>query len=139
MNHLVSKAGLEGKIDCDSAGTSSYHLGSSPDRRMMASLRARGFPAAGCARQFERADFKDFDLILAMDNDNYRNILALDSSGQYHDRVKLICDYAQQYSDKEVPDPYFGGQAGFEYVISLLEDTCGQLLAEITPILTDID
>jgi len=134
MNHLIAEAGLSSQIECDSAGTSSYHIGSAPDRRMSQTLRARGLPVQGRARQIEISDFEEFDQILAMDKDNYRNILALDRSGRYHSKVKLICDYARNHAEQEVPDPYYGGSEGFEQVADLLLDSCTGLLAEIKQI-----
>ena len=98
---------------------------------MSQTLRARGLPVRGRARQFEVSDFEEFDRILAMDKDNYRNILAMDRSGRYHHKVQLMCDYARHHSEKEVPDPYYGGSAGFERVADLLLDACENLLTEV--------
>jgi protein-tyrosine phosphatase len=131
MNSLIEAAELTSKIQCDSAGTSSYHIGSSPDRRMAACLKQRHLPAIGNARQFERSDFEEFDLILAMDKDNYRQILSLDRRGRYGDKVKLMGSYARYHQLQEVPDPYYGGQDGFDRVIDLLLDACTELLIEV--------
>ena len=131
MNHLAAEAGVSSQIECDSAGTGGYHIGSPPDRRMQAAAANRQLPMTGSARQFTKADFTAFDLILAMDRDNYDNIIALDSQGQYRDKVKLMCDFATKHSDKEVPDPYFGGTEGFDYVLDLLTDACGGLLSQL--------
>ena len=128
MNHLINQRQLADRIVCDSAGTSSYHIGSPPDRRMAAAARQRGINLVGQARQFQRQDFQDFDWILAMDRDNYQGILSLDPSGQYRPKVKLMCDFRRRYADQEVPDPYYGGPEGFDYVIDLLMDTCEGLL-----------
>jgi protein-tyrosine phosphatase len=95
---------------------------------MTSALINRGFAVNGEARQFEYSDFEEFDLILAMDKENYHNILSLDRQHIYGDKVKLMCDFAQNYSTKEVPDPYYGGQKGFENVIDLLTDSCQGLL-----------
>ncbi|MCY7322488.1 MAG: low molecular weight phosphotyrosine protein phosphatase, partial [Phormidesmis sp. CAN_BIN36] len=78
MNRLIQQAGLADQIQCDSAGTSSYHIGSQPDRRMNVAAKLRGIELVGQARQFTKADFEEFDLILAMDRDNYEGICALD-------------------------------------------------------------
>jgi len=75
MNHLIEQAGLSESITCDSAGTSSYHIGSPPDRRMTSTASNRGITMKGRARQFQAADFDKFDLILAMDKENYLDIL----------------------------------------------------------------
>ncbi len=132
MNHLVEKAGLSDSIVCDSAGTSSYHIGSPPDSRMSAAANSLlGFKLRGEARAFESFDFENFDLILAMDRENYRNILSMDLDGKYQDKVRLMCDYCRKYSLKEVPDPYYGGTEGFNQVVNLLVDACGGLLEDI--------
>lgn len=131
MNHLAAEAGMSSQIECDSAGTGGYHLGSPPDRRMQAAATKRNLQMTGSARQFTKADFTTFDLILAMDRENYHNILALDPQEQYRDKVKLMCDYATHHSDREVPDPYFGGAEGFDYVIDLLTDACSGLLSQL--------
>lgn len=131
MNYLIQERGLEGKVVCDSAGTSSYHIGASPDRRMQAAASRRGIQLIGQARQFEVCDFETFDLILAMDRSNYRDILQLDRDNLYKDKVRLMCDFATQHRDREVPDPYYGGEAGFDHVIDLLLDACEGLLEEI--------
>ncbi len=86
----------------------------------------------GSARQFTQSDFEDFDLILAMDRSNYRDIRSLDTGNQYSDKVSLMCDFCQNHPDQEVPDPYYGGEAGFDYVIDLLSDACTHLLEEVT-------
>ncbi len=127
MNYLIEQRQLGTRISCDSAGTASYHVGSSPDRRMAAAAKRKGITLVGQARQFTRADFDNFDLILAMDRSNYRDILALDSSNQA-DKVKLMCEFCRNHPDEEVPDPYYGGEDGFDYVIDLLLDACTGLL-----------
>jgi protein-tyrosine phosphatase len=131
MNHLIEQAGLGDRLICDSAGTSSYHIGSPPDRRMTLAAKGRGIELKGEARQFEDDDFDKFDLILAMDRENYRDILFLDLKGKYRDKVKLMCDFATNHQLKDVPDPYYGGKEGFEKVIDLLLDSCDGLLQHI--------
>jgi protein-tyrosine phosphatase len=131
MNHLIEREGLGDRIICDSAGTSSYHIGSPPDRRMTEAARQRNIPMRGRARQFEYSDFEEFDLILAMDRDNYSNILSLDPKGKYRDKVKLMLDFCTHYSEREVPDPYYGGAEGFNHVLDLLEDACEGLLKHV--------
>ena len=131
MNHLIAQASLSSQLQCDSAGTANYHTGKSPDRRMHAAATKRQIPMTGCARQFTTADFTAFDLILAMDLENYHNIIALDPQGQYRSKVKMMCDFATQHPDKEVPDPYYGGTDGFDYVIDLLLDACSGLLSHL--------
>lgn len=131
MNHLINQAGLTGQIVCDSAGTSSYHIGSSPDRRMNAAASQRGIPLQGSARQFTSADFEAFDLILAMDRENYEAIRSLDRSGKYAGKVQMMCSFCTQHTLREVPDPYYGGTEGFNQVIDLLLDACQGLLTQV--------
>lgn len=131
MNYLIEQRGLGDQIMCDSAGTSSYHIGNPPDTRMAAAASKRGIILQGQARQFRRSDFIDFDLILAMDKGNYDNILMLDPKAQYGHKVKLMCDFCRHHLDVEVPDPYYGGPEGFNYVIDLLLDACTGLLDEV--------
>ncbi len=132
MNHLIEQADYSKQIVCDSAGTSSYHIGSPPDRRMSAAAAKKlQIKLKGQARQFRKSDFQEFDLILAMDRDNYDNILSVDSTGVYHDKVRLMCDFCSKYTLKEVPDPYYGGPEGFNQVIDLLVDACDGLLKHI--------
>lgn len=129
MNHLIKQAQLNDEIICDSAGTSGYHLGSPPDRRMTLATARRGIELRGEARQFQASDFAEFDLILAMDKQNYQDILALDREGKYRDKVRLMCEFASRHREKEVPDPYYGGREGFNKVIDLLLDACSGLLS----------
>jgi protein-tyrosine phosphatase len=131
MNHLIAKADLSDHITCDSAGTAGYHVGAIPDRRMNAAAEKRGLTLVGSARQFTAKDLENFDLILAMDKHNYRDILSLDPTGEYAHKVKMMCDYCQTHSDREVPDPYYGGVSGFDYVIDLLFDACDGLLKSL--------
>ncbi|NEP00193.1 MAG: low molecular weight phosphotyrosine protein phosphatase [Symploca sp. SIO2E9] len=131
MNHLIEQAGLSDSIFCDSAGTSSYHIGSLPDRRMTVAAEHRGIILKGRARQFQKSDFEEFDLILAMDHQNYRDILSLDSGMKYLDKVRLMCEFAWHHSEQEVPDPYYGGSEGFNRVIDLLLDACEGLLQQV--------
>ena len=128
MNHLIQEAGLSDKITCDSAGTSGYHIGAAPDERMSAAAIKRGLKLVGKSRKLFPKDLQRFDLILAMDRENYQDILYLDREGKYEDKVRLMCQFATQKADKEVPDPYYGGQDGFDYVIDLLYDACAGLL-----------
>lgn len=132
MNHLIEQAALADSISCDSAGTASYHVGNPPDRRMSAAARSKlGMELVGAARHFQPSDLMDFDLILAMDKANYQDILALDPTGKYRDKVRLMCEYCSKYATEEVPDPYYGGTEGFNYVIDLLLDACTGLLASV--------
>ncbi|HEY9794751.1 MAG TPA: low molecular weight protein-tyrosine-phosphatase [Leptolyngbyaceae cyanobacterium] len=131
MNHLIEQAGFRDSIICDSAGTAGYHIGAAPDQRMAAAAGRRGIMLKGQARQFHKSDFEKFDLILAMDRENYRDILSLDPTGKYKNKVQLMCDFASHHSEQEVPDPYYGGTEGFNKVIDLLLDACEGLLEHV--------
>lgn len=129
MKHLVQQRGAQ--VVCDSAGTASYHVGSPPDRRMAAAAQDFGITLQGQARQFEPADFDRFDWILAMDRQNYRDIVAMDLAKTHGHKVKLMCDYCRTHPDQEVPDPYYGGPEGFTYVVELLMDACEGFLDQV--------
>lgn len=131
MNHLIQEQGLQSKIQCDSAGTSSYHIGSAPDSRMSAAAKQRGIALSGRARQFTAEDFDAFDLIIAMDRANYRDILQMDPDGTHREKVRQMCEFSSQHSDPEVPDPYYGGSDGFNHVVDLLLDACQGLLTHV--------
>jgi protein-tyrosine phosphatase len=130
MNLQLRQRGLANQVECDSAGTSGYHVGSAPDSRMNAAAKRKlKIELAGRSRKFQAFDFNEFDLILAMDRDNYRQIASLDPTGGKHaSKVRLICEFCQTHSLKEVPDPYYGGEDGFNFVIELLEDACNGLI-----------
>jgi protein-tyrosine phosphatase len=131
MNYLIEREGLVGRITCDSAGTAGYHIGAPPDPRMQVAGKARGLSMVGTARQLVPMDLREFDLILAMDRSNYRDILSLDPQGKYHHKVKMMCSYCTKYNVQEVPDPYYGGPEGFNFVLDLLEDACTNLLQSL--------
>ncbi len=136
MNHLLKERGLSDKISCDSAGTSNYHIGSPPDRRMSAAIAKKlNIETKGRARQFQLSDFPEFDLILAMDKENYENILACDRTGAYDDKVHLICDFCSRHDLKEVPDPYYGDVEGFNLVVDLLVDACEGVIKYVEEII----
>ncbi len=129
--HLVAEAGLEGEIAVDSAGTHAYHLGEPPDRRAAAAAARRAIDLGEQrARQVEAADFATFDYILAMDRSNLADLEAL-CPPEYRDRLRLFLDFAIGLPEDEVPDPYYGGQGGFERVLDLVEAAARGLLEHI--------
>tara|TARA_Y100001951_G_scaffold40624_1_gene32176 strand:+ start:4017 stop:4481 length:465 start_codon:yes stop_codon:yes gene_type:complete len=130
FRHKLRAAGLEGQVQVDSAGTGDWHVGKAPDSRTRQAAQRRGYDlSAQRARQVEVADFQRFDLILAMDQSNLRNLQALRPAGARADldlylrRFDLALD--------EVPDPYYGGEDGFEQVLDLIEQASDALLIEI--------
>lgn len=115
----------------DSAGTAGYHVGEPPDPRSQAAGAARGYDLSGLrARQLSREDFERFDLLLAMDRSNRDAMLAL-APVPARERVRLFLEYARESGHREVPDPYYGGPAGFEQVLDLAEAAARGLLREI--------
>ncbi|MDQ8187036.1 low molecular weight protein-tyrosine-phosphatase [Pelagicoccus sp. SDUM812002] len=130
MRKLLEDAGLNNCVVCDSAGTIGYHTGNPPDPRMSSAGRKRGLPMTGSARQVTADDLERFDLILAMDNENFADLERLSNPDNRH-KIKRFCDFCIQHSDTEVPDPYYGGAQGFEHVLDLLEDGCRQILKQI--------
>jgi protein-tyrosine phosphatase len=128
---MVDEAGLQEQFEIESAGTIGFHVGSSPDSRMQQVMRARGIPVIGMSRQLQAADLEYYDLILAMDMENLEDARRLDPEGNYHDKIKLFCDFCSEHQEAEVPDPYYGGDRGFEHVMDLIEDGCGNLLKQL--------
>ena len=131
FRHLVKQEGLSKHIKTDSAGTHAYHVGEPPDRRAQQTARQRGIELGDLrARRAIEKDFKNFEYVLAMDNDNYYNLEAICPSG-YEDRLSLFLDFANDLPISEVPDPYYGGQKGFENVFDMVEQASLGLLKDI--------
>lgn len=127
--HADLAPGLE--LHIDSAGTHAYHIGDPPDLRSQAAARARGVDISKLrGRQVEAEDFRRFDYVLAMDAANLKRLRALRPPDAQAE-LKLLLDYAPQVTNKEVPDPYYGGAGGFEEVLDLVEAGGRGLLAEI--------
>lgn len=126
----VRAAGLEERIHIDSAGTGDWHVGKAPDIRTRRAARLRGYDLEALrARQVCREDFARFDLILAMDRSNLRDLQAIRPQGTAAGLDLYLHRYALE--EDEVPDPYYGGEEGFERVLDLLERAGDELLAEI--------
>lgn len=128
LTKMVTEADLVEHIKIDSAGTIGMHQGNPADSRMRAAATKRGYDLTSRARQVTAADLEDFDLILAMDKDNHRNLLKLAKTDAQRDRVRLFCTFCEKHLEREVPDPYYGESQGFEYVLALLEDGCDGVL-----------
>jgi protein-tyrosine phosphatase len=130
---LVSRASMPFEIEVDSAGTHAYHAGDPPDERAIAAARRRGIDMSRLrARKVLAEDFERFDLLLAMDEQNLRQLRELAPSSR-RDRVRLLLDYAPQLERREVPDPYYGDATGFEEVLDLVEEAARGLLAALGP------
>jgi protein-tyrosine phosphatase len=134
MRALLRDAGLEGSIEVDSAGTGNWHAGDAPDARATAAARTRDIELDGAARQVTAADFEAFDLLLAMDRENERELLARAPDKAARAKVRLLREFdpaAVAAGDLDVPDPYYGGPHGFEHVLDLVQAACRGLLDEV--------
>ena len=132
FRRLVAEAGLESRVVADSAGTISYHAGSPPDERSSEAARARGIDLGDLrARQVHGADFVEFDYVLAMDQENRRYLLDSCPPNLHH-KIRLLLEFAPGQPLCDVPDPYYGGDAGFERVLDLIEAGVRGLLAHIS-------
>lgn len=128
---LVVSENLADAIRIDSAGTHAYHVGNPPDRRAQETAQRRGIDLSDLvARRVEATDFDRFDLVVAMDQDNYLSLSDI-CPDEHRDKLHLFMDFAPQMRTREVPDPYYGGAAGFERVFDLIEAASAGLLAEI--------
>jgi protein-tyrosine phosphatase len=134
LRRLVRDQGLEDRIEIDSAGTGDWHVGDPPDERATAAARRRDIELDGAARQFEPADFDRFDLILAMDARNRRELLAMAPGDDARAKVRLFREFdpaSPVDGDLDVPDPYYGGDDGFEHVLDLVDAAARGLLDEL--------
>ena len=133
LTQRVADAGLGDRIVVDSAGTHDYHVGRPPDERAQQHAARRGYDlSAQRARQLQARDFSDFDLVLVMDDANQHAARALCPPGQRH-KLRRLTDFCTRHRASEVPDPYYGGAAGFEAVLDLVEDACDGVLAALAP------
>lgn len=129
FNKLVEEAGLASKYEVDSAGTTAYHVGEHPDRRMRKVAAANGLAYDGVSRRLKPADIDQFDLVIGMDGYNYRDILALTNSAEQECKVKMLREFDPHGGpSSSVPDPYYGGIDGFHEVFRVVERSCRGLL-----------
>ena len=134
FRQLVRDEGLDHEIEIDSAGTGGWHVGEPPDRRATDAARRRGIELGGAARQVSPDDFERYDLILAMDEENRRDLLQLASGEEARAKVRLFREFdpaSNGTGDLDVPDPYFGGEQGFEHVLDLVDAAARGLLDDI--------
>ena len=132
--HLLNERGLSDRFEVDSAGTGGWHVGNPADRRMQAAAKRRGIHLPSRARQIELHDLEHFDLVLTMDDDNLEAVkgLAHEAGARATAQIRPMLSYGQRHSETEVPDPYYGGEAGFDHVLDLLDDACAALLDELS-------
>ena len=129
---LVDREGLSDMVEIDSAGTYGGHSGERSDPRMRRAAEARGIAMTHRARQVREEDFERFDMVIAMDDNNYENLfrLALDRAAQQ--KIYRFREFLRNHPDwSYIPDPYYEGHEGFELVLDLLEDGCSVLLEQI--------
>ncbi len=132
FNKVVADNGTANRFIVDSAGTHAYHIGEQSDARSRQTAISRGIDLSKIrSRQVSQSDFEHFDHILAMDSENFQ-ILMTDSPDEYQHKIKLFLDYAPKREEKDVPDPYYGGQNGFSDVFDLVEDASKGFYETIT-------
>jgi len=129
FRRLVTERGLDDRVRVDSAGTSGYHAGEPPDTRMRGAAAARGIRLIGHARQVRPHDFTEFDLIVAMDRINHRDLLRI--AGERGSSVRLLSEFLPDGWPADVPDPYYGGEEGFERVLEMIDAACEPMLAHL--------
>ena len=134
FQNLINDKGIGNQFIVDSAGTGSWHVGKKADSRMRFAAKQRNINIKSNARQIIEDDFRRFNYILVMDNSNYKNVIDLKNRLKSSDFAKIfkIQDFASIFTEKEVPDPYFGGDAGFDHVLDILEDSVSCFLENIT-------
>lgn len=128
----LEEEGLSTQVEVDSAGTAEWHTGKAPDPRSQAAANDRGVDISGLrARQVNEDDFHTFDYILAMDRSNFSDLMEI-YERTCGTRPKLFLRaFGRSFDEHEVPDPYYGGEAGFRHVLDLIEDACDGLIADI--------
>ena len=133
MKGILEKEGLDGNFEIDSAGTAAWHEGEPADPRMQVHARKRGYNLTSISRPVRpEVDFDKFDFIIAMDDQNMRDLKRMAQKEEHHKKLFMMTDFAKEFSYKSVPDPYYGGDEGFELVLDLLEDSCSGLLEKVT-------
>ena len=132
MRRLLDDAGLGDRVDVESAGTGGWHVGEPPDERATLAARRRGITLSGAAQQVTPDDFRRFDLLIALDRANLRELLALAPDEDAAEKVRLLREFDPAANgDLDVPDPYYGGDRGFETVLDMVEAACRGLIDEL--------
>lgn len=131
MKNIVDKAGVAHLFEIDSAGISGFHEGEPADRRMRMHGRSRGYDLTSISRPIKSSDFAYFDYIIGMDNQNIMALKGMTTNPEELSKISIITDFAESGSHNSVPDPYYGGDDGFQLVIDILEDSCRGLFHHI--------
>ena len=125
------KHNLNNEIEVDSAGTSAYHEGDPADSRMVSHAIKRRYDLTSISRQIRPTDFEEFDMIVAMDANNYQNLMSMAKNPSQKNKISMMTDFSKNYEGEDVPDPYYGGSMGFENVLDILEECVDGLIEEI--------
>ena len=128
LRHKVKKYGLGAWVEVDSCGTSNYHIGDNADPRTIANAARNGVTIEHCARQLSQEDLDAFDFIFAMDRNNYHNILKLGNGNDLGQKLRLMREFDPESKGGEVPDPYHGGEEGFQEVYEILDRSTTRFL-----------
>lgn len=132
FNHKIELLGMAGKFKSDSAGTSDFHIGELPDERTLKCAAKYQLKINHRGRQVNRTDFRDFDYILAMDDNNFRNLNNLKVRYKFPDKeIFMMRDFTNEPQGLSVPDPYYGGEEGFEEVYRILDEAIDGFLEQI--------
>ena len=127
--HLLDEQGLHDRIRVDSAGTAGYHIGAKADSRMREHAKRRGYDLQSRARKLAAVDLETFDLVVAMDRENFEDINRLHNSPTAE--VKMLSEFLGADWPSDVPDPYYGGADGFEYVLDMIEAACPNIIGAL--------
>lgn len=131
LRQFIRDHNLGTQVEVDSAGTHGYHVGEAPDSRTQRAAAVRGYDLSQLrSRKVARQDLDYFDLILAMDESNLDNLMRL-ADPEQRGKIRLFMDYAKNFDDKEVPDPYYGLGHGFDLVLDMVEDASLGLIEDI--------
>ena len=129
LRHVLAERGLDGEIEVDSAGTGAWHVGDGPDARMVRAAAGRGYRLEGAARQATAEDFRRFDLVVAMDRQNLADLEEIaPPPDERRAELRLFSSFLPPGAPEDVPDPYYGGEQGFERVIDLVEEGCAAIV-----------
>lgn len=132
MKQLVDQAGLNDRFLIDSAGMGDWHVGQLPDLRMRRCAAGHGYCLNSRARLFTDSDFTRFDYILAMDHNNFKQLLARTWNSEQKKKIGMLADFMTRHPGRHtIPDPYYGEESDFELVIELIEDACQGLLQKL--------
>ena len=133
MNEFIRCNGKDQEINCDSAGILDYHAGEPADQRMQSHAGKRGYHLTSISRQIDpEKDFDRFDMIIGMDRQNIKALMSLAHTEKDKEKIHLMTDFLKERKYHHVPDPYFGGDEGFELVLDIVEEACEELIRHIS-------